>query len=48
MWFVVGASAWALRRSRRKRDAVVYRTVLEPGEGLIVATRQSRSTKTGA
>jgi hypothetical protein len=48
VWFVLGASAWALKRSRRKRDDVVYRTVLQPGEGLIVATRPPRSTKTGA
>jgi hypothetical protein len=48
MWFVLGASAWALKRSRRKRDDVVYRTVLQPGEGLIVATGPPRSTKTGA
>ena len=47
-WFVLGASAWALKRSRRKRDDVVYRTVLQPGEGLIVGTRPPRSTQTGA
>jgi len=47
-WFVLGTSAWLLNRSRKKRDDVVYRTVLQPGEGLIVTTRPSGSKKTGA
>ncbi|HXA33436.1 MAG TPA: hypothetical protein VNV87_14360 [Acidimicrobiales bacterium] len=48
VWFVLGASAWLLSRSRRKRDQVVYRTVLQPGEGMIVTTRPPVSKKTGA
>jgi hypothetical protein len=47
-WFVLGASAWLLNRSRKKRDEVVYRTQLQPGEGLIVTTRPPVSKKTGA
>ena len=47
-WFVLGASAWLLNRSRKKRDVVVYRTQLQPGEGLIVTTRPPVSKKTGA
>jgi len=39
IWFVVGASAWLLIRARRRGDDVVYRTVLRPGERLVVATR---------
>jgi len=48
VWFVLGASAWLLNRSRRKKDGVVYRTALQPGEGLIVTTRPPVSKKTGA
>jgi hypothetical protein len=47
-WFVLGASAWLLNRSRKKRDDVIYRTQLQPGEGLIVTTRPPSSKKTGA
>jgi hypothetical protein len=47
-WLVLGASAWLLNRSRKKRDDVVYRTQLQPGEGLIVTTRPPVSKKTGA
>jgi hypothetical protein len=47
-WFVLGTSAWLLNRSRKKRDHVVYRTQLQPGEGLIVTTRPPVSKKTGA
>lgn len=47
-WLVLGASAWLLNRSRKKRNEVVYRTVLQPGEGLIVTTRPPVSKKTGA
>ncbi|MGO9029471.1 MAG: hypothetical protein ACLQOZ_12680 [Acidimicrobiales bacterium] len=41
IWFIVAASAWMLIRARRSREAVVYRTVLQPGEGLIVETARS-------
>ena len=47
-WFVLGASAWLLSRSRKKHADVVYRTVVQPGEGLIVTTRPPVSKKTGA
>lgn len=47
-WFVLGATAWLLSRSRKKRDEVIYRTLLQPGEGLIVSTRPPSSKKTGA
>jgi hypothetical protein len=47
-WFVLAAGAWILSRSRKKRDEVVYRTLVQPGEGLIVTTRPSSSEKTGA
>lgn len=47
-WFVLGVSAWLLNRSRKKRDDVVYRTQLQPGEGLVVTTRSPVSKKTGA
>ncbi len=35
-WFVVGTAAWMIARARR-RDDVVYRTELKPGETLVVA-----------
>ncbi len=47
-WFVLVASAWLVNRSRKKRDQVVYRTVLQPGEGLIFTSRPPVSKKTGA
>jgi hypothetical protein len=48
VWFVLAGSAWLLNRSRKQRDDVVYRTQLQPGEGLIVTTRPPVSKKTGA
>jgi hypothetical protein len=48
IWLVLGASAWLVNRSRKKRDDVVYRTELQPGEGLMVTTRPPMSKKTGA
>jgi hypothetical protein len=47
-WFVLVASAWLVNRSRKKRDQVVYRTVLQPGEGLLFTSRPPVSKKTGA
>ncbi len=38
VWFVVGAALWMVNRSRRG-DGVVFRTKLQPGEGLLVTTR---------
>jgi hypothetical protein len=42
LWLIAGASAWMLLRERRGRSRVVYRTVLQPGEQLTVATRPPR------
>jgi hypothetical protein len=37
-WFVIGAALWMVNRSRRG-NGVIFRTKLEPGEGLLVTTR---------
>jgi hypothetical protein len=36
-WLVIGVAAWMINRARHQDD-VVYRTVLKPGERLIVKT----------
>lgn len=36
-WLVVGAAAWIANRARHRQD-VVYRTLLKPGERLVVTT----------
>ncbi len=36
-WLVIGAAAWMVNRARHRED-VVYRTVLKPGERLVVTT----------
>ena len=36
-WLAVGVAAWMINRARHQDD-VVYRTVLKPGERLIVKT----------
>ena len=41
-WFVVGAALWMINRARSD-DGVVYRTKLQPGEGLVVTTRGAGS-----
>jgi hypothetical protein len=41
IWLVLGASAWLLMRARRSREEVVYRTILQPGEALVVETGRS-------
>lgn len=38
IWFVIGVAAWMLTRARRHHDEVSYRTVLQPGEALVVDT----------
>jgi hypothetical protein len=38
IWFVLGTAAWLVLRAVRSRDEVVYRTVLKPGERLVVST----------
>ncbi|MBV8463116.1 MAG: hypothetical protein JO368_07470 [Acidimicrobiales bacterium] len=43
VWFVVGAAVWMVARARRE-DGVVFRTRLEPGEGLVVTTRGAGSS----
>jgi hypothetical protein len=45
VWFVIGASAWLLIRARRRDDDVIYRTVLLPGERLVVETRNPGDAK---
>ena len=42
-WLVIGISAWVLNRARRNTDDVIFRTVLKPGEHLIVATQDQAS-----
>jgi len=42
-WLVVGAAAWMVNRARRRED-VVYRTVLKPGERLVVTTSANGAT----
>ncbi len=41
-WFVAGAALWMINRARSD-DGVVFRTKLEPGEGLVVITRGAGS-----
>jgi hypothetical protein len=36
-WFVIGAAAWMANRARRRQD-VIFRTELKPGESLVVKT----------
>ena len=45
-WLVVGAAAWMMLRARNQDD-VIYRTVLKPGEGLTVTTRNPTSPPAG-
>ncbi len=37
LWLVLGASAWMVRRARRSRHEVVYRTRAEPGDRLEIS-----------
>jgi len=49
-WLVVAAGAWMATRARRRGDDVAYRTVLRPGESLVVTTaspRRRRNEPTG-
>jgi len=43
-WVVVGVAIWMITRARNADD-VVYRTVLKPGERLVVATSKASSAK---
>jgi hypothetical protein len=43
-WLVVGAAAWMLNRARERED-VVYRTLLQPGERLVVRTSAPGSAR---
>ncbi len=46
-WLVVGAAAWMINRARNRED-VVYRTLLKPGERLVVtASRRGPAPSTG-
>jgi hypothetical protein len=43
LWIVLGALAWTLRALRwalRRDEQVIYQTVLEPGENLVISTRR--------
>lgn len=42
-WLAVGAAAWMVSRSRRQQDDVAYRTVMRPGERLVVTTTDPRA-----
>jgi len=37
LWLVLGVSAWMVRRVRRSRHEVVYRTRAEPGDRLEIS-----------
>ncbi|MGH9080149.1 MAG: hypothetical protein ACRDYE_08780 [Acidimicrobiales bacterium] len=43
-WLVVGTAAWMINRARHRED-VVYRTVLRPGERLVVRTSRPGSVR---
>ncbi|HEY5097409.1 MAG TPA: hypothetical protein VII46_05140 [Acidimicrobiales bacterium] len=43
-WVVVGVAIWMINRARHADD-VVYRTVLKPGERLVVRTSKPPSTR---
>jgi hypothetical protein len=43
-WIVIGVALWMLNRARHQDD-VVYRTVLKPGERLVVRTSEPASAK---
>jgi hypothetical protein len=43
-WFVIGVSAWALNRARKNTDDVIYRTLLKPGEQLIVTRPPAKTS----
>jgi hypothetical protein len=46
-WIVVGVALWMLNRARHQDD-VIYRTLLKPGERLIVkSSTRSPSTTSG-
>ena len=44
-WFVAAAAAWMVTRALRREDDVAYRTVLRPGEGLIVTTARPHDSR---
>jgi hypothetical protein len=41
-WLVVGAAAWMINRARHRED-VIYRTLLKPGERLVVTASRRGS-----
>ncbi len=43
VWWVIAGSIWMVQRAHN-RGNVVYRTKLNPGEGLVVTTRKPSST----
>ncbi|MHB1548228.1 MAG: hypothetical protein ACYCX8_05765 [Acidimicrobiales bacterium] len=46
LWLVLGASAWMVRRARRSRHEVVYRTRAEPGDRLEISLRSPSTAGT--
>ncbi|MHB8681076.1 MAG: hypothetical protein ACYDA2_03135 [Acidimicrobiales bacterium] len=38
LWIAVGVAAWVVRRSRNRRDDVVWSGRVEPGQRLLVTT----------
>ncbi len=45
-WVVVGAAVWMIIRARNQND-VIYRTVLKPGEQLVVKTSNPATSSDG-
>jgi hypothetical protein len=43
-WLVVGVAVWMMNRARNQND-VIYRTVLKPGERLVVETSNPGADK---
>jgi hypothetical protein len=41
-WFAIGAALWMVNRAQGG-DGVVFRTKLEPGEGLVISTRRAKT-----
>jgi hypothetical protein len=42
-WFVIGGALWMVNRWRHE-DELVFRTKLQPGEGLLITTRTPGSS----
>jgi hypothetical protein len=40
LWLAVGAGLWLVRRMRNKDDSVVWSGKLDPGQKLVIRTRE--------